>query len=93
MRAQLGKAHPCTDRNRVADDVQIVLPKVDHAAPLRIGDEGVADDPFAGHFPVEHRCTRGDFKTLEGHVARDMRQRFAHAGAGNTAADRIDVAD
>src|SRR5262245_53217978 len=91
MRPELRQAERGLYRRAVTHHVQRVGAEIDHALAARVLDPRLADVPFVGDFPIEHRGSRGHFSQLERNAFADCCERLAHAVAGNAAADRIEL--
>jgi hypothetical protein len=90
---QLGQRHLRSHRDAVIHHVQVVAAEINDAFAGRILHIGIADVPFARNRPVEHLGAAGNFAHLDRNFFFEPRQRLPHSVAGDTAADRVQIAD
>ena len=79
------------DGDAVADDVQGVGSEVDDLSPLGIADVGTTNVPLPRHRPVEDGRAAWNLVDREVDKRRQSAKRFAHAVAGDAAADGIEI--
>ena len=97
VRAQLRQSHTLVHGAAVVQHVQVGGFEVNHPLTFvtfsRIFHQrfniSVANRPFFGHVPVKHGCAAGHFVDGDGQQLLNMRHGFAHAGAGDAAANRV----
>ncbi|KPV52094.1 hypothetical protein SE17_17495 [Kouleothrix aurantiaca] len=93
VRAQLAQRQRALHRLAVVQHMQVRLAEIDHALAAAVFDIGVANIPLVGHQPVEHGRARRNLMQRQRHVFLQDAQGFAHARAGDAAADRVEPRD
>jgi hypothetical protein len=88
---QLGQRHAHMHGRGIVEHMQRVRPEVDDALPCSVLDVGVANGPLVGDGPVQNLGACRRFRALNGDDAFDVIERLANPGAGDAAADRIDL--
>src|SRR5262245_59311581 len=52
VRRELVESEPLVDRSRISDHMQVVLRKIDDAAPALVLEKALGDLPFWRHAPI-----------------------------------------
>ena len=88
VRLELGQRHGGVDRDRVADDVQVVLLEIDDPVAVLVKDVGIPDAPLGRHGPIEGTGAGGHLVDLQGEVLAEDAERLAHTVPGDAPGDR-----
>ena len=89
--SQLRQRDPLANRNAVAHDVQVGLPKVDDPVAVQILDPRIADVPLARHGPIKYLRAGRHLVNGQWQALLDVAERVPHAVSGDAATDRIEL--
>ncbi len=78
-------------RHAVADEVQIVVRKIDDFFAVRSLDPGLANVPLPGNRPVEHRGARRHLMNVNRQLCANAVKRCPNTIAGYAAADGVEL--
>ena len=89
--SQLGQRHRALYRNAVVYDVQIVPAKINDPFAAGVLNVGIANVPFAGHRPIKHPSSGGNFVYGKRDETLQAPKCLAKTITSDTAAKRIEI--